>query len=140
MRLRPGPPKDAGMFPERVAHVRDLCAGWVEEGHTATLGVCVARRGVVVLHESFGILGPGPDSPRLEHDGLFAGASVTKAITATLVMQLVEDGLLGLNRPAKDYLPEISGEGTEEILVHHLLTHTSGYPFHTEPPWVEHLL
>src|SRR6185436_14050600 len=112
---------------------------WVEEGHTPTLGVCVARRGVVVLHESFGILGPGPDSPRLEHDGLFAGASVTKAITATLVMQLVEDGLLGLNRPARDYLPEISGEGTEDILVHHLLTHTSGYPIHIDPRWMDHL-
>ena len=42
------------MLPERVAHARDLCAGWVKEGHTPTLGVCVARRGVVVLHEAFG--------------------------------------------------------------------------------------
>ncbi len=136
--LRTGSPEQVGMLPDRVARVRDLCARWVEEGHTPTLGVCVARRGVIVLHEAFGVLGPGPDSPRLAKDALFAGASVTKSITATLVMQLVEDGLLGLNRPAKDYLPEISGEGTEEILVHHLLTHTSGYPFHTDPPWIEH--
>ena len=64
--------------------------------------------------------------------------SVTKPITATLVMQLVEDGLLGLNRPAKDYLPEISGDGTDDILVHHLLTHTSGYMWHTDPPMIEH--
>jgi len=42
-------------------------------------------------------------------------------------MILVEDGLLGLNRPLVDYIPEISGDGTEEILVHHLLSHTSGY-------------
>jgi CubicO group peptidase (beta-lactamase class C family) len=139
-KLRTGSPEKVGMLPERVAHARDLCARWVEEGHTPTLAVCVARRGVIVLHEAFGVLGPGPDSPRLGRDALFAGASVTKAVTATMVMQLVEDGFLGLNRPAKDYLPEISGEGTEEILVHHLLTHTSGYPFHTEPPWVEHLL
>lgn len=140
MTLRRGSPEDAGMLPERVAHARDLCARWVEEGHTPTLGVCVARRGVVVLHESFGVLGPGPDSPPLPADALFAGASVSKAITATLIMQLVEDGLLGLNRPAKDYLPELSGEGTDEILVHHLLTHSTGYPFHTEPMFVEHLM
>src|SRR5206468_12231586 len=119
-------------------HVRDLCARWVDGGHTPTLGVCVARHGTVVLHEAFGVLGPGPDSPRLAKDALFAGASVTKSVTATLVMQLVEDGLLGLNRPAKDYLPEMSGEGTDEILVHHLLTHTSGYPFQIDPPWLEH--
>jgi CubicO group peptidase (beta-lactamase class C family) len=54
-------------------------------------------------------------------------------------MQLVDDGLLGLNRPAKDYLPELAGEGVSDILVHHLLTHTSGYPFHTDPVAVAHL-
>src|SRR5262249_28804810 len=41
-------------------------------------------------------------------------------------------------RPARHYLPEISGDGTNEILVHHLITHTSGYPWHTDPPMLEH--
>jgi CubicO group peptidase (beta-lactamase class C family) len=126
------------MLPERIDRVRDLCARWVREGHTPTLGVCVARRGVIVLHEAFGVLGPGPDSPRLSHAALFPVASIAKPITATLAMQLVEEGLLGLNRPAKDYLPELSGDGTDEILVHHLLTHTTGYPWHTDPPMLEH--
>jgi CubicO group peptidase (beta-lactamase class C family) len=93
---------------------------------------------VIVLHEAFGVLGPGPDSPRLTPDALFPVMSITKSITAALAMQLVEDGLLGLNRPAKDYLPEISGEGTDEILVHHLLTHTTGYSFTTDPPMLKH--
>ena len=125
------------MVPGRVAHARDLCARWVREGHTPTLGVCVARRGVIVLHEAFGVLGPGPGSPPLARDALFSICSLTKPITATLVMQLVEDGLLGLNRPAKDYLPELCGDGADEMLVHHLLTHTTGYPFEIEPAWSE---
>lgn len=58
--------------------------------------------------------------------------SISKPITATIVMQLVEDGLLGLNRPVRDYLPEVTGEGTQEVLVHHLLTHTAGYD---DFPW-----
>jgi serine-type D-Ala-D-Ala carboxypeptidase len=128
------------MLPERVAHARDLCAHWVESGHTPTLGVCVARRGVIVLHEAFGVLGPGANSAPLDRRALFAGASVTKAVTATLIMQLVEDGVLGLNRPANEYLPELSGDGVDDILVHHLLTHTSGYPFHTDPPFVTHMV
>ena len=45
MKLRPGSPEKVGMLPARVAHARDLCARWVEEGHTPTLGVCVARGG-----------------------------------------------------------------------------------------------
>jgi CubicO group peptidase (beta-lactamase class C family) len=38
----------------------------------------------------------------------------------------VEDGLLGLNRPVQEYLPAFVGEGKENVMVHHLLTHTSG--------------
>lgn len=124
------------MLPDRVARARDLCPRWVAEGHTPTLGVCVARRGVIVLHEAFGV--SGPDAPPLDLRALFPVASMTKPITATLAMQLVEDGILGLNRPAKDYLPELSGDGVEAILVHHLLTHTAGYPFHTDPAMLKH--
>jgi CubicO group peptidase (beta-lactamase class C family) len=136
--LRDGTPEEVGMLPARVAHARDLCARWVEEGHTPTIGVCVARRGVIVLHEAFGVLGPGPDSPPLERDALFPIMSLTKPITATLIMQLVEDGLLGLNRPAKDYLPELSGDGIDAVLVHHLLTHTAGYPHFPGPRFDAH--
>ena len=127
--LRPGSPEEVCMLPARVAYARDLCAGWVRNGHTPALSVCVARRGVVVLHEAWGVLGPEPGAPPLALDSIFPMCSLTKPITATLVMQLVEDGLLGLNRPVVDYLPEITGEGAGEILVHHLLTHTSGYPW-----------
>lgn len=137
--LKPGHAEEVGMDPRRVARARDLCAQWVAEGHTPTLGVCVARRGVIVLHEAFGVLGPGPDSPPLTRDGLFPVASITKPVTATLIMQLVEDGLLGLNRPAVDYLPELTGDGVGDILVHHLLTHTSGYESLTDPAMLQHV-
>jgi serine-type D-Ala-D-Ala carboxypeptidase len=40
---------------------------------------------------------------------------------------LVEDGLLGLNRPVQEYVPEFVGEGKEAVMVHHLLTHTCGW-------------
>jgi len=136
--LRPGFPEEAGMLPARVRYARDLCARWVKEGHTPALSVCVARRGVIVLHEAWGVLGPEVGAPPLAVDSIFPIMSIAKPITATLVLQLVEDGLLGLNRPVKDYLPEISGAGSDDILVHHLLTHTSGYPW--EPSFTEHAL
>jgi len=127
------------MLPERIAHARDFCVRQVAEGHTPALCVCVARRGVIVLHEVWGVLGPEQGAPPLALDSIFPIMSVTKPITATLVMQLVEDGLLGLNRPAKDYLPEMSGDGVHEVLVHHLLTHTSGYLWHDMPPMLHHI-
>jgi CubicO group peptidase (beta-lactamase class C family) len=115
------------MLPERIDRARDLCAGWVKSGHTPAIVALVARRGVIVLHEAFGKLRPEDDSPPVRLDTIWPVMSVTKPMTATIIMQLVEDGLLGLNRPVRDYLPEVTGEGTEDVLVHQLLTHTAGY-------------
>jgi len=136
--LRPGAPHEAGMRSERVQHARELCARWVGEGHTPALSVCVARRGVIVLHEAWGVQGPEAGAAPITRDSIFPIMSVTKPLTATLVMQLVDDGMLGLNRPVVDYVPEVTGEGVGEILVHHLLTHTSGYPCDLLPPFISH--
>ena len=125
--LRAGTPSEAGMLPERIQLARERAAGWVKEGQTPSLAVLVARHGVIVLHEGFVTLRPEPDSSALARDSIFPITSLTKPVTATAVMTLVEDGLLGLNRPVVDYLPELCGAGTEQILVHHLLTHTSGF-------------
>ena len=58
-------------------------------------------------------------------------ASVTKvAATTTLIMRLVADGQLGLQTPARRFLPSLAGAGKDEITVEHLLTHTAGLP-----PW-----
>jgi CubicO group peptidase (beta-lactamase class C family) len=138
LELRHGTPEQAGMLPERVERARELCASWVDSGHTPSLSVCVARRGVIVLHEAFGVMGPEPDTPPIDRRTLFPLASVTKPIMAAVVMQCVEDGLLGLNRPVLDYVPEISTEHADEMLVHHLLTHTSGYVHYEDEPFLSH--
>ena len=48
-------------------------------------------------------------------------------MTARALLMLVEEGLVGLNMPVVRYIPELAGTGAENILVRHLLTHTSGY-------------
>ena len=126
MKLRPGTPKEAGMSPERVQHVRYLARSWVDDGVTPSLVVLAARRGVIVLHEAYGVMGPEPEAGPLKKDTIFPIASISKPITATAVMCLVEDGLVGLNRPVQWYIPEFVGEGKDAVMVHHLLTHTSG--------------
>jgi CubicO group peptidase (beta-lactamase class C family) len=126
MILRPGDAEEAGMDPTRVRLIAQRAEEWVNEGITPTLVVLVARRGVVVLHEAYGRLGPDSDAPALPRDALFPLVSISKPITATAAMILVEEGLLGLNRPVCEYLPEFAGEGKHAVMVHHLLTHTSG--------------
>jgi CubicO group peptidase (beta-lactamase class C family) len=124
--LRDGQPEEAGLPPDQIAHVRRLCAEWVDEGVTPALQVAVARRGVLVLHEAWGRLGPEPDAPPLTVESLYGIASITKPITAAAVMLLVDEGRIGLTRPVQEYIPEFTGEGKAAVLIHHLLTHTAG--------------
>jgi serine-type D-Ala-D-Ala carboxypeptidase len=126
MQHRPGAPEEVGMSARRVRHIEQLAAGWVAQGITSALVILVARRGVIVLHEAFGRLTPDDDAPPVRRDTIYPLSSLTKPITATAAMLLVEDGLLGLQRPVSEYLPEFRGEGKHAVMVHHLLTHTSG--------------
>jgi CubicO group peptidase (beta-lactamase class C family) len=114
------------MSSARVQHVAQVAQSWVEHGRVRALVVAVARHGILVLHKAFGTLGPEPDSPPVALDSIFDLQSLGKPVTATAIMLLVEDGLLGLNRPVAEYIPEFIGEDKSAVTVFHLLTHTSG--------------
>lgn len=63
-------------------------------------------------------------------DALFMIQSITKVWTATLVLQLVDDGLLELDDPVQRHLPGFRTADLEvspQITVRHLLTHTGGF-------------
>lgn len=53
-------------------------------------------------------------------------ASITKALTAVLILQLVERGKIDLNKTVKTYLPDYAGEAGMRVMIHQLLNHTSG--------------
>lgn len=53
-------------------------------------------------------------------------ASITKAFTAVLILQLYEQGKIDLNKTIKTYLPAYPGEAADKITIHQLLNHTSG--------------
>ena len=63
-------------------------------------------------------------------DSLFQIGSITKTFTATLVMQLVDEGLVDLDKPVRTYVPEFAvadPEATESVTVRQLLCHTGGF-------------
>src|SRR5438876_12457739 len=49
-----------------------------------------------------------PDGPPMTADSVFWIASMTKAITSTAAMQLIERGKLSLDGPNAEVLPEIA--------------------------------
>ncbi|MEV8378103.1 serine hydrolase domain-containing protein [Kribbella sp. NPDC056861] len=63
-------------------------------------------------------------------DTIFQIGSITKVWTATLVLQLVDEGKVDLDRPVRDYLPEFAirdDAAAAVITVRQLLSHTSGF-------------
>jgi D-alanyl-D-alanine carboxypeptidase len=61
-------------------------------------------------------------------DTQFSIASITKAVTAAQVMQLVEAGELDLDDPVADHLPSDIAFDTNGATIRHLLGHRSGIP------------
>jgi CubicO group peptidase (beta-lactamase class C family) len=57
----------------------------------------------------------------------FRLASVSKVVTATAAMALVEDGRLDLHRDVNSYLAPFQVDARGGVTLHHLLTHTAGF-------------
>jgi D-alanyl-D-alanine carboxypeptidase len=93
--------------------------------HAFSGTVLVQHRNRKIYHESFGFAERAFNAP-VANDTKFRIASITKAFTAALILQLHEEGKLDLRAPIKAYLPDYSGEGAERVTVHNLLNHTSG--------------
>ena len=65
----------------------------------------------------------------VETGTVFHVASISKVYTATLAMQLVDEGKLDLDVPVRTYVPEFrvaDPHATEHVTARHLLAHTSG--------------
>ncbi|WP_188187743.1 serine hydrolase domain-containing protein [Nonomuraea sp. SYSU D8015] len=78
---------------------------------------------------------------RIPADSRFRIGSQTKRMTATIVLQLVEEGRLGLEDKLADVLPEVVAqdavERAGEITVRQLIRHTSGIPNWFDPALVD---
>lgn len=98
------------------------------KGILPAAGLIVSRGGVAVKPRVFGRLTPEPDGPPANPETIFLIASVTKPVTATAAMMLVERGKIALDEYVASIVPEFTSKGKDKVQVRHLLTHTSGLP------------
>lgn len=95
--------------------------------HQAFMGtVLVADGDKVLLDKGYGMADLEWEIPNTP-DVKFRLGSLTKQFTATLVLQLQQDGKLNINDPASKYLPD-APKTWEKITLANLLGHTSGIP------------
>ena len=135
------------MAQPRIAAIDDALRTAVERGDVPGVVALVTDRNGVVYRGAFGVTDVESKRP-MAVDSMFRIASMTKAITSTALMQLIEQGKLGLEDPVEKYLPEMAKlpvfesfdaatgayrlrPSTRPITVRQVLTHTSGlgYPF-----------
>ncbi len=121
-------PAHDGFSPERLERVYQFLGKAVQTGKIPGAAIQLARHGIAGEPRSFGRLGLTLDSPPMPTDAIFLTASVTKPVTVTAVMLLVERGKLLLDDPVCSIIPEFGANGKEQVTVRHLMTHTSGLP------------
>lgn len=121
-------PKEAGFDESKLNRLADYYAALVDRGRVQGAGFLLARRGKVFAHQACGRLSlePGREAEALGPDAIKRIASITKIITATAVLQLVENGVLWLEQPVCTLIPEFQTDMHKGIKLWHLLTHTSG--------------
>ncbi len=93
--------------------------------------IAVTHRGRLVALKALGHFTYDPDSPVVNNESVFDLASVSKAMaTTTMAMILYERGLLDLEMPLVNVVPEFAGEDDRrrEVSFRQLLAHSSGLP------------
>jgi CubicO group peptidase (beta-lactamase class C family) len=121
-------PEAVGFDSTQLRRAFDLLQKWMEADKVPAAALCVGRKGKVLAPRFFGRQRPEKASPPLRKDALFLVASITKPVTVTAVMMLVERGELTLEDRVASIVPKFAANGKGEVQVRHLMTHTSGLP------------
>lgn len=119
--------------PHPFAHVRAAIQDMVAIGSLPSMSVAVAKDGKIVWEEGFGwadVQNKVPATPAT----LYSLASISKPITATGLMVLVNRGVVSLDKPINDYLgpaklTAFMGNAADAT-VRRVANHTSGLPLH----------
>lgn len=140
--LKEASPAKAGMSAERLSRIDVLLQNAVDKNEIPGAVALVARRGKIVYFKAFG-KADNSSNRGLKRDDIFRIASQTKAVTATAVMMLWEEGKFRLDDPISKFIPEFKNPqvlkdfndidctyttepAKSEITIRQLLNHTSG--------------
>ena len=129
---------DDGFTPEGLNAIGDMMEQAVADRRTTAVIAMLARDSEIVWLETAGEMTPGTP---MRSDAILPLASVGKMFTATAAMILYDRGVIALDDPVSNYIPEFADvkvQITDEtgqtklvapdqpITIYHLLTHTGG--------------
>lgn len=116
---------------DRFEQIRTQIRAQVETSQVASISVAVAQDGKMVWQEAFGWADRARQQ-RADTDTMYSLASISKSITATALMTLVEQGKVKLDDPVNRYLGKARVSGTladaNSSTVRRVANHSSGLP------------
>jgi CubicO group peptidase (beta-lactamase class C family) len=132
-------PEAVGLSSARLRRIGEALRREVDAGQIPGAVIGIMRAGKLAHLEAVGYRDPASKEP-LKADAVFSIASMTKAMTSTAIMLLVEEGRVLLGDPVSKYLPPLAelkvaeaGGGTRAPkqlpTIQDLLRHTSGFTY-----------
>lgn len=110
--------------------VASVVAETMQAGNIPSLTIAMVDRENVIYTKAFGHANVLKQIPA-ETDTVYLIGSTFKTQSAAVLLSLVDEGKVGLDKPVSEYIGDLKIEGEDPeypVLVRHLLTHTSGLP------------
>ncbi len=143
--LLPTRVKHGGINYDRLAQIDNLLKQYTDSSWLAGAVVLIVKDNQVAYYKGHGYSNLAAKTP-MQADAIFRIMSQTKAITSLAIMQLFEQGKLGLDQDIADFIPEFKNPklvksfnpsdssftttpAKREITFRDLLTHTSGIDY-----------
>ena len=113
---------------ELEAWMDQFLAEYLRNSPQASLGFALVKNGKIFFQKGYGYADDKKKTPVIPDQTIFDTASVSKLVTATAVMQLVDQGKLNLDADVNTYLKQFQLENNylAPVTVSSLLTHTGG--------------
>lgn len=111
----------------------------IKAGDILGAGVSIVKGGSIVLSEGYGKRNI-KDKRKVDGETLFRLGSLSKGFTGVLAADLNDKGKLSLDDKVTKYIPEFQlgdAANTAKIKIAHILSHTSGAPYHSYTNLVE---
>jgi len=120
---------------DRFDSVRALIRQRIVDGSMPSAAVAVAQHGKIIWEEGFGWANREKMIPATP-DTMYSLASMSKPLTATTLMTLVQAGKIDLDKPINDYLGDAKIKArignVNDATVRRVANHSSGLPFHVQ--------
>ncbi len=119
---------ELGLNPDKVQTLMDRAERDVKDGVLPACQVAIARHGKIAAMSTFGRAMQGGVEKAATDETVFVAMSATKAITASALWILIQEGKIDPADKIVKYVPEYGTNGKEATTIEHLMIHTAGIP------------